>query len=86
MKKVLALILALIFAMNFAVVSFAGVAVEAAEDESIVAVVEDAADETVDENDDQMSSLLDNNFVRFILDLIEILKSTVAFLDKISNK
>jgi hypothetical protein len=58
---------------------------EQAEDEKIevgVVTSEPAEDETVDET----PSFLENSFIRFILDLIEILKSTFRFLEKISNK
>lgn len=85
MKKIIALLLALIFAMNFAVVSFAGVAEAAVESESIVTEIDETADEDV-EVDDVQNSWLNNDFVRFILDMIEILKSTFAFLDKMQNK
>ncbi len=99
MRKIIAMILALIFAMNFAVASFASAAVTAIDDETITTVVDETNDETddtiVDETEDEtvedesvgeMPSLLENDFIRFILDLIEILKSTFRFLEKISNK
>lgn len=95
MKRIIAMILALVFAMNFAVVSFASSAVVAADDETVITAVDEindeaddgiVEDETVeDENAGEQPSLLENDFIRFILDLIDILKSTFRFLEKVFN-
>lgn len=95
MKRIIAMILALVFAMNFAVVSFASSAVAVADDETVITAVDEindeaddgiVEDETVeDENAGEQPSLLENDFIRFILDLIDILKSTFRFLEKVFN-
>ena len=75
--------------------SFASSAVAAAEDETVITAVDEindeaddgiVEDETVeDENAGEQPSLLENDFIRFILDLIDILKSTFRFLEKVFN-